>query len=122
MTTNDNKIRARELASRPYSLFIFLDQTTEDDTIFVATNPELRGCYAQGDTMRQAEEILAEVREDYITHLLANNLSIPEPIKPRHIGRPTAAAGEFNYRIIRPEAAGANERPPDVNLQMAVFA
>lgn len=80
MANNNLQETARSLAARPYTLFAFLGKTTTGGTIYVATNPELPGCYAQGDTMQESEDILAEIREDYIAHLLAHNLTVPDPI------------------------------------------
>lgn len=80
MANNDLQETARTLAARPYTLFTFLDKTTTGDDIYVATNPDLPGCYAQGDTMQEAVDILVKIREDYIAHLLAHNLTVPDPI------------------------------------------
>lgn len=101
-----------------YSLFVFLDETTDGDTIYVATNPDLPGCIAQGDTIAEAEDILAEVREDYIAYLLAHNLAVPEPqsawsVESSLLDRP------IGYRIIEPAPEQAAEMP-EINLQMAL--
>lgn len=79
MSNNSWHEEALTIANRPYIRFVFLDETTEGDLIYVATNPDLPGCCAQGFTVEEAEAILAEVRIDYVTHRLANGLPIPEP-------------------------------------------
>lgn len=120
--TKGNKLEeARALAMRPYRFFAFLDQTTDDETIYVATNPELPGCIAQGETMEEAEEILAEVRIDYIAHLLANDLSVPTPKLPR-LGRLEIPPSPFDYRILSPKVDEGGEETTDLDLQFAVFA
>ncbi len=73
------KDHAAELAARAYFLFMFRDKTTDDDYIYVARNPEINGCIAQGETMEEAQENLNEVRADLIQHLLEHNLPVPEP-------------------------------------------
>lgn len=119
MIMHDHDQQAAILAAQPYVLFAFLDQTTDGDTIYVATNPELPGCMAQGDTMEEAEEILAEVRHDFIAHCLTHNLPVPAPqtIQPVVSSDTT----EPYARIIEPEA-DQDERTTDINLQVAFSA
>lgn len=78
MATNFRK-QAEELAGRPYTEIMFRDKTTDDDYVYMAVTPELDGCMAQGETMRDARENLRLFRIDYIEHLLENNLTVPEP-------------------------------------------
>jgi predicted RNase H-like HicB family nuclease len=73
------KDKARRLARRPYVLIVFRDVTTDDEPIYLAMNPELDGCMAQGETMQEAQENLNEFRVDLIEHLLAHELPVPEP-------------------------------------------
>jgi predicted RNase H-like HicB family nuclease len=75
----NNKERAKELAIRPYTVIVFLDETTDGGTMYVALNPELDHCIAQGETTKEAQENLDQFRIDYIEHLLNNNLPVPEP-------------------------------------------
>lgn len=70
---------ASKLASRGYSKRIIKDRTTDGEEIFIAVNPELDGCMAQGETIEDAEAILEEVRVDCIAHLLEHGLYVPEP-------------------------------------------
>lgn len=71
--------QAEELAARKYATFVFRDTTTTDEPIYVACNPELEGCYTQGETVQEARENLNQFRVDYIHHLLQNQLEVPEP-------------------------------------------
>lgn len=70
---------ASDLAARPYIVVVFKDKTTDGDFIFLAVNPEIDGCMAQGETMEEAEENLDVVRVAYIQHLLDHGLPVPEP-------------------------------------------
>ncbi len=67
---------------RPYILVVFRDETTDDEPVYVALNPELDGCVAQGDSMQEAQENLEEYRIDHIEHLLKHNLPVPGPALP----------------------------------------
>jgi len=76
---NELKKRAEELASRQYTVIVVRDTTTEGEPIFIALNPELEGCYAQGETAQAAEVNLSMFRVDFILHLLEHGLPVPEP-------------------------------------------
>lgn len=76
---NDLKKQAEELAARRYSMFVFREMTTEDEPVYVALNPELDGCFAQGETSQEAQRNLDAFRVDYIHHLLTHGLPVPEP-------------------------------------------
>jgi predicted RNase H-like HicB family nuclease len=71
--------QARQLAAQLYTEIVFRDQTTDEDYIFVAVTPELEGCMAQGETLREARENLRQFRVNYIEHLLEHNLPVPSP-------------------------------------------
>ena len=120
MTKDNEQDEARAPAVSPYALFVFLDETTDGDTIYVATNPELPGCVAQGDTVEEAVEILAEVREDYIAHRIANNLPVQPPVAARSFERQMDDL-PFVYRIVEPESE-RDDRLADVNLQVMQVA
>lgn len=76
---NDIEKRAEELAARQYTEVAFRDKTTTGGYIYMAITPELDGCMAQGETMREAKENLRLFRIDYIQHLLENDLPVPDP-------------------------------------------
>lgn len=71
---------AIRLANRPYTTIVFLDKTTDGDSIYVALNPELEGCVSQGNTPDEARQNLTEARIDFIFFLLEDGLQIPEPM------------------------------------------
>lgn len=78
---NDRNELAKELASKPYTLMVIRDSITtdEDDYVYIAMNPELEHCIAQGITMEEAKENLEDVRVSLIEHLLEHGLDIPVP-------------------------------------------
>ena len=55
------------------------DKTTDGGCIYVAQNPDLYGCIAQGGTVIEARENLRLVREDYIAHSYIHGISLPNP-------------------------------------------
>jgi len=71
--------KAETLAERPYFVKIVQDETTEGGKVWVASNPELEGCFGQGETKEEAEINLTEARIDFIQSLLEDNLPVPEP-------------------------------------------
>ena len=74
--------KAKYLASQPYAVEILKDKTTAGDDIFLARNPDLKGCMAQGITMQEALANLADARLDYIESLLEDGEPIPEVVSP----------------------------------------
>lgn len=71
--------QATYLANRPYTTVVFLDQSTDGESIYVALNPELEGCVSQGDTLNEALHNLNEARVDFIYFLLKDGLEVPAP-------------------------------------------
>jgi predicted RNase H-like HicB family nuclease len=71
--------RAKILANRPYTALVRLDQTTDGNPIYVATNIEIEGCIAQGETVDEAIANLSEARFDFIRSLLEDDLPVPDP-------------------------------------------
>jgi predicted RNase H-like HicB family nuclease len=71
--------QAKALAARPYTLRVLHDNSTDGEPLYVALNPELEGCLAQGETIREATTNLSVFRIDYIEHLLAHDLPVPYP-------------------------------------------
>lgn len=77
---NENlREKAKTLAARPYLIRIVRDDSEPEEVLFVALNPELEGCVAQGLSVEEAEANLDEFRIDYIEHLLEHNLPVPDP-------------------------------------------
>lgn len=71
--------QAKELAARNYRLSVFVDKLSNGQTIYMAKNPELKGCMAQGATIEEAIKNLGDAREDYIYDSLENRVAVPEP-------------------------------------------
>ncbi len=75
----DFAAKAQELALQPYTVDITVDEGTNGDAIFVASNPELPNCLSDGVSIEEAIENLADARKEYILGLLEYNLPIPLP-------------------------------------------
>lgn len=71
--------QAVELAKLPYTIELLRDKTTDGEYIYLAQNPELEGCMAQGLTEEEALKNLDEVRVEHIEHLLEHHLDVPYP-------------------------------------------
>lgn len=71
--------RAFQLSKLGYTVELLKDKTTEGDFIYLARNPELDGCMAQGLTEEEAISNLHLVRVEHIEHLLEHNLPVPHP-------------------------------------------
>lgn len=71
--------RAEALAKRPYQARVFLDESTDDETVYVSMTPEIPGCHSHGDSVEEAKEWLELARIDLIYFLLVDGLPIPEP-------------------------------------------
>lgn len=90
--------KAEELAARNYSLTVYEDKTSNGQTIFLAKNPELYGCMAQGVSLEDAIKNLEEARVDYICSLLEDNLEVPEPAPEAVITVDTASPVQFDVQ------------------------
>ena len=62
--------QATELADRNYALLVSVEKTTSGQALYMAKNPELIGCMAQGETLEEAIKNLREARIDYIYDFL----------------------------------------------------
>lgn len=71
--------QAISLAKLAYTVELLRDKTTDGEYIFLARNPELEGCMAQGLTEEEALNNLDDVRIEHIEHLLEHHLPIPYP-------------------------------------------
>ena len=74
-----NREKAIELSKLGYTLELLRDKTTDGDYIYLARNPELDGCMAQGLNEEEALANLDEARVDLIEHFLNHNVPIPYP-------------------------------------------
>ena len=77
----DNRFKAKTLAARSYIVEVIDDETTDGAPIFMARNPELRGCKAQGRSKTEALENLDDARIDYVESLLDDGLAVPIPMQ-----------------------------------------
>ena len=101
MKKNNEMIeKAKVLAAQDFTIRIALDNTTDGENIYMAANPELEGCMAQGETVEEAQSLLEEIRIDYFAHLLEYGLPIPGPKE-----KETSTNAENNSSIYIPEDA-----------------
>ena len=87
--------KAKMLAEKNYLLSVFEDALPSGEKIYMAKNPELAGCMAQGMSIEEAIDNLAEARLDYIYDSLEDGIPIPEPAMqpiPRVIGTTTTTS------------------------------
>jgi len=75
--TSEIEDRAKYLASQPYAIEVMKDKTTTGEDVFLAKNPQLYGCMAQGATIEEALANLADARLDYIEGLLEDGEPVP---------------------------------------------
>lgn len=80
--TSEIEERARYLANQPYAVEVMKDRTTTGEDVFLAKNPQLYGCMAQGATVEEALANLADARLDYIEDLLEDGDPVPDVNSP----------------------------------------
>ena len=100
---------AEELAKRPYMIMTSLEETTDEEPIFLARVLEMDGCFGQGETPEAAIEDLRLAMVDFIDSLLEDGLPVPDPrqlIKPT-LG--TAIEGSYTFtkqdNILKPKVS-----------------
>ena len=71
--------KAEQLAARLYFTVIYREEIDKEEPYYVAVNPDLPGCRADGNTPEEAKRELVKARVDYIYFLLEDNLPVPEP-------------------------------------------
>lgn len=67
--------RAHELARLPWSREVVADP----DGVFVASVPELEGCFAEGETVAEALASLDEVLPQWLAIALHSGQDVPPP-------------------------------------------
>lgn len=77
--TSNLRQEAERIAGVGYATIIFRDETTDGGWVYLAVNPDLDGCMAQGETTQEAQRNLDEFRIDYIVALLENGQDVPSP-------------------------------------------
>lgn len=81
MMKNQLLQQAKQLAQRPYTTILSSENLSDGTEMFLARNPELEGCMAQGETPEAAQSNLLEARIDFIYFLLEDGLSVPDPAR-----------------------------------------
>ena len=71
--------QAKRLAIRPYFIKVTLDETTDNEPIYLAQVLELDGCFGQGQDPKSAIADLKDAMIDFIASLLEDGLPVPEP-------------------------------------------
>jgi predicted RNase H-like HicB family nuclease len=71
--------QAAELAQQPYHIVVSRGELDDGQEVIFLTTLELLGCSAQGNTVQEALEELAEVTEEYILGLLEDDIPVPSP-------------------------------------------
>lgn len=75
----NNTKKAIQMAQLPYATETSRSKVDDNSYVYIARNPELEGCYAQGDTPEQAQENLKGVRISHIEHRLNHRLPVATP-------------------------------------------
>ena len=70
---------AEKLANRNYTIMVSVEKATSGEQLFMAKNPELVGCMAEGNSLEDAIANLKEARVDYIYDSLKSGSKIPDP-------------------------------------------
>lgn len=66
-----------------YPMLIRPDRCTDDSFCYLAEHPDLPGCAAHGDTIKEAKELLAQARVAYLKHVIAKGEPLPIPSRYR---------------------------------------
>lgn len=75
---NEPHYSLEEYMRFPYAVRISTDECGEE-VCYMAVNPELDGCMAQGDTPSEAVRNLEDARQSYIAAAIKRGLPIPLP-------------------------------------------
>ena len=75
----DRRTTAERLAKQPYIITTTIEETTDNQPIYLARVLELEGCFGQGETRSAAIEDLRLAMVDFIESLLEDGLPVPEP-------------------------------------------
>jgi predicted RNase H-like HicB family nuclease len=74
-----------EFLEMEYPVVVRPDRCTNGAFCYVAEHPDLPGCAAHGDTIKEARDLLNQARITYLKYLLAKGHAIPSPspVRPR---------------------------------------
>lgn len=84
--------QAEDLASRNYSMAVYIEKNDQGQTLYLAENPELYGCMAEGNSLEEAIENLRDARIDYIQTMLEDRIDVPEPAAGNNLNKPISFA------------------------------
>jgi predicted RNase H-like HicB family nuclease len=93
MSVNAEAQSVEELAARPWSREVVADE----DGVFVASVPELEGCFADGDSVEEALANLEQVLREWLELAVEENEAIPEPRRQSS----EMYSGRFSVRVPR---------------------
>jgi predicted RNase H-like HicB family nuclease len=113
---------AKDLASRNYTIQISEDRLSDNTLIFMAKNPELFGCMAQGFSREEAISNLSEARVDYIYDSIIEGTPIPDPFEFPLVDV-TIQITKFNWDDKKVEniISSLNRKPSMENNKYKVF-
>jgi antitoxin HicB len=89
----DSRSRLAELLAQPWSREVIADE----DGVFVASVPELEGCFADGDSVEEALSNLDRVLRDWLELALEEGTALPEPRRQDE----QVYSGRFSVRVPR---------------------
>src|SRR3972149_353464 len=91
-----------ELAAQPWSREVVADE----DGVFVASVPELEGCFADGDSAEEALANLEQVLREWLELAVEEREAIPEPRRQSS----ELYSGRFSVRVPRSLHRALSER------------
>jgi predicted RNase H-like HicB family nuclease len=109
----DTRVRAAELANRPYVIMTSVEETTDDHPIYFARVLEMDGCFGQGETRDAAIEDLRLAMQDFIESLIEDGLPVPEPTPLLGLTLGTAIQGAFTFTK---QGNNLQPKPAEVNM------
>jgi antitoxin HicB len=102
MSVNAEAQSVEELAARPWSREVVADE----DGVFVASVPELEGCFADGDSVEEALANLEQVLREWLELAVEEHEAIPEPRRQSS----ELYSGRFSVRVPRSLHRALSER------------
>lgn len=117
MSVNAEAQSVEELIALPWSREVVADE----DGVFVASVPELEGCFADGDSVEEALSNLEQVLREWLELAVEEHEAIPEPRRQS----PDLYSGRFSVRLPRSLHRALSERAAaedsSLNQLVAVF-
>ena len=93
MSVNAEAQSVEELAAQPWSREVVADE----DGVFVASVPELEGCFSDGDSVEEALANLEQVLREWLELAVEEHAAIPEPRRQSS----EMYSGRFSVRVPR---------------------